>query len=525
MQSVDIYRGNGQLFASVKPDDQSGQTKAIMGANRITLSWEDSRHLEFKINDYCHVFGEKYTLVSEPYVTKLSVFHFRYQVEMVSQGELLARCNYLFLGDNNTLKETDFSLMGNAQDFMNLLVTNLQRIDTSYTLGEVIPTDYKLLTFAAENCYNALGRIAEAFNTEFWLIGTTIHLAKKQRDTGFTSKHGKGNGLYEITAQPPSDGSSVVTRLYAYGSDKNIPPEYQNFTKRLKLPGGADYIEKNTSLFGVIEFTKIFDDIYPQRTGTVSGVNLLNPFEFGDGSIDFDLNAYLIPGMSAKVTFNTGQLSGYTFDINKYEHVFKRVHINLNRDEAALEVPNNLMRPAIGDTYVFTDILMPPSYITNAETRLLAAATKLLNDISVPQKKYTVVFDPVYLRRLNRAPQIGDLIWITDSQLGLQRKIRITSTTRKIVNEFEITVEVADLITAGKIELVINGQNANTRDIIDLDKYLQTNPTLNNNVIGELRIKQGTIAFDPTGVPTTSTMTGFTQLVVENATGKVYRKV
>ncbi len=522
MQTVDIYR-NGVFFVSVKPDDQSGQTKSIMNGNRIMLSFEDSRYIDFKLNDYCTVFGETYVLASTPVRNKLSVYRFTYQVEMVSQGELIARANYLFLGDDNSLKESDFSMMGTAADFMKLLKMNLDRIDPTYVIGQVIPTDYKNLSFAADNCYNALGRIADAFNTEFWLIGKTIHLIKRQNDTGWTFQHGQNRGLREITPQPPDDGSSIVTRLYAYGSDKNIPSDYRNFTKRLKLPGGIDYLEKNVSDYGVIEFTKIFDDIFPQRTGKVTGTNLLDPFEFTDGGIDFNLNEFLIPGTTAKVTFNTGQLSGYTFEIRQYNHGLKRVHLLLNKDEKSLDIPNASLRPAIGDTYVFTDILMPPSYITDAENRLMTAAQKLLDDISVPQEKFTVVFDPVFLKKKNIAPQIGDLIWIRDSQLGLQRKIRVTSTTRKIVNEFEVTVEVADLITAGTIQLVINGQDANTRDIIDLDRYLQNNPTLNNNVIGDLNVKQGTIKF--TDLPTTSTTSGFSEILVENTTGRLFRKI
>jgi hypothetical protein len=405
---------------------------------------------------------------------------------------------------------------------MDLLLQNLHRNDTEWKLGEVVPSTYKNLTFSGENCYNALVRIAEEFETEFYFVGKTIHLGKKIRDTGYSYKHGRNQGLREITPQPV-EGGGVVTRLYAFGSEKNLPSDYRNYSRRLRMTDGELYLEQNTDIYGVIEFTKVFDEIFPNRTGKVTGVDALDPFSFIDSSIDFNINDYLLPGITAKVTFNTGQLKGYTFDIRSFDWPTKEVVILLNKDERAIEVPSTSLRPAIGDEYVLVDIIMPPTYIEAAEAALTIAAAKLLQEVSVPQQKYAIVFDPTYLRRKNQFPGIGDLIWITDEGFELERKIRVTSTTRNIVNEWDLSVELADTITANRIDVIVNNQSSNSRDIVDLEKFLQNNSTLNNNVIGDLNIKQGTARMPD--IPTTSSMGGFSELVIDNITGKVFRKV
>lgn len=521
MQTIDIYR-SASLFVTIKPDEESSQSKSIMGPNVIRLTFEDSRYIPFKINDYCTVFGEKYILLSSPAVTKLSQYFFRYTIELSWEGALLSRVDYFFLGDDNTLKEPDFSLMGNSNTFMDLLLQNLHRIDTAWEIGEVQPTGYKNITFNSENCYNALARIAEEFETEFIIEGKRINLAKRQKDTGYSFKHGRNLGLRELTPQPV-DGTSVVTRLYAYGSEKNLPSDYRNFTRRLKMTDGLLYVEKNVDQYGVIEHIKIFDEIFPNRTGTVTGINAIDPFEFSDSSIDFNLNDYLLPGITAKVTFNTGQLSGYTLEIKSYDHTNKRLKLLLSKEEKALDIPNVNIRPAIGDKYVFVDIVLPQSYIDAAEAKLKTEAIKLLDLISEPQLKYAIVFDPTYLKKRNIYPKIGDLIWIKDEHFEVERRIRVTSTSRRIVNEDELTVEVSDTVSAGKIDIIINAQNSTAREVVDLEEYLKNNSTLNNRIVGDLSIKQGSII--ATDLPTTTMTTGFSSIVIDNVTGKIYRKI
>lgn len=620
MHTIDIYRA-GSILTTIKPDNSAIQKKAVMGDNSLSISFDDYRYLGLQIQDYCTVFGERYVISTQPIITKKSKLFFSYQLNLVSEGTTLHNIQYLFLGSDNSLKETDFSLMGNADTFIDLMLANTQRIDNSWVKGEVLPTDYINITFSKQDCYSALAAIAAAFNTEFWLIGKTIHLVQKEVDTGRVFKQGKGNGLYEITPQP-LDGTGIITRLYIYGSDKNLPPLYAGGATRLQVPGpnecyvsnvttkvvtnhitgteqitfffdppsspditgieiswvsldlaitGSDsgpntsprvltmpnldeynftfktlspggcsdkttvpvilgtvstiipvlnnaiaYVEKNVEKYGVIEGVEVFDDIYPHRTGTVSGVDATNPFVFSDGDMDFDLNSFLLPGTSAKVTFNTGQLAGYTMELSAYDDATKKFTMLINKDETALQIPSDDIRPAIGDTYVLVDIFLPQSYISAAEAALLQAAQEAIGDLSQQQRKFNIVFDPTYLKRKVYAPQIGDLIWLQDDQFVIDRKIRVVSTSRNLTNEYDITVDVADEISTGLVASLVNTSNTNTSDITSINNTLDNKRVLNQKFVGGIVIDQ---------IPTTATLTGFSELVIENTTGIVHKKV
>lgn len=623
MTTVDIYR-SGSLFVTIKPDASSNQSKKVMGENVVNISFEDSRFIQFAINDYCMIYGEKYILTKLPVYTKLSTYKHTYGLTMQAEGTELVRAQYLFLGELNTLTEADFSLMGTADQFIDLVLQNANRTSSGWLKGQVINGGYKNLTFSKDNCYNALGKIAEAFETEFWIIGKTIHLTKRSNDTGYAFKHGRNNGLYEINRTNLND-SDIVTRLYTFGSDKNLPPTYPG--KRLRLPGyypytitnitcdlfeasGTDnfyhinfspvtatgvtlirveyrihgtttvvgnfdagnggaasfnlpinnydfrfitiggiangqatswvninsiitdpifaagffpYIESNVSKYGVIEYTEIFDDIFPTRTGKVTSVNVSDPFKFYDTSIDFNINTQLLPGITPKVVFNSGQLAGYEFDISRFDNATKEITILQNKDERNITVPSPDLKAAIGDEYILVDLVMPQSYVEAAEILLRNKAQAFLDQLSQPQLSYTMVIDPVFMKRTKRTLQIGDLIWIIDLQLELSRKIRIVSVSRNIVNEFSYQVDLSDIVSPGTISLILSTQQSSSQDINDINQFLANNSVFNNTVIGDFKIKQGSIIAGD--LPSTNSLTGFSEIVIENSTGKVHRKI
>ncbi|MBO9660863.1 MAG: hypothetical protein J7527_18720, partial [Chitinophagaceae bacterium] len=501
----------------------------------------------------------------------------------------MAKVQYLSLGDDNTLKEGQFSITGKAIDFMRLIIQNCQRLSPTYdfTLNQVIDSDYKTISFTTINCLDALARIAEAFDTEYWIEGTRLSLIPISRNTGYAFRQGKQKGMYELLRKNV-DNTNVITRLYAFGSEKNIPENYRNFSKRLKLPGqerktpmniawsitdNGDgnntyhiswdppqvidatkiyiwarkidgtgfmyshsasvegpahfvvpygdynftfatvitgdiptyslpeipfiastqqpvfpsppeilYLEKNIDQYGLWEATVTFDEIYPHRTGKVTGINAGNVFEFTDSGIDFDINNYLLGGAAAKITFNTGQLSGFSFEIRSYDHDDKKIILVPSKTERQLDLPSADFKPAIGDEYVITDIKMPQSYIDHAEAELLSAAKNYLDEISQPQVAYNLIFDPVFLRNKGYQLRIGDLIWIIDPDLQVNRKIRIVASTRNIVEENDLQVEVADATSKTQLQALSSGQSALNQSVADVNNKLQNNALLNNRI-------------------------------------------
>lgn len=628
MQQVQIYRGDLPLFA-IKPEDDSSQLKKIMGENELRINFVHNQFIDFKIGDKAQVYDEWYYLNRLPEVTKVSSREFQYTMLLQSTNSVLQRLQYLFLGSDNSLKEGDFSLTGKAVDFINLIIQNAQRLYPGFDFkpGQIIDTDYKTLTFSADTCFSALSKIAQAFDTEYWIEGMTISLTKMRRDTGYQFKLGQKKGLYEIIRQTV-DNQNVVTRLYAFGSDKNLPENYRSGSKRLKLPSSARktvtnvywtivdngdgtntytfhwdppeivdavavaiykhpvgssetlsgflygsvagpqsgvlpygdyefvfrtfdssgqiiegyynsppvlisnavtqpvlkfageiiYIEKNVDRYGLSEATIIYDDIFPHRTGKVTGVNAGDEYEFTDAGIDFNVNDYTLPGMTAKVTFNSGQLSGYTFELSSFDNATKKFRFVKNKNERSIDIPNPLLRPAIGDEYVLIDIKMPQSYIDAAEAELKARAEAELDVIAEPQMAYKLTFDPVFIKTKGYKLQLGDLIWIVDSDFGVNRQFRIVSVQRGVVNETDYSVEVADTLREPRIAAIETGQGVLTSSVRLLNSDLQNAAILNNRVIGDLIItEQGAIKFDnlPSG-------TGLTAVGI-GADGRLYK--
>lgn len=520
--SIDIYR-RADLLITIKPDSTSVQNTQVCGDNFIQLDFKLGAYVKFQIDDWCTVFDQKYYVVenTQP-VTKIGRYEYRYSLKLKAEAHLLEKIMYLGLSSNNELREPEFSLMGDAQTFVDLILSNFERSQSEQVIGwasgQVLPTDYKLLTFSSDSCLSALSKVAQAFETEWWISDKKISLTKKGTDTGITLKHGRARGLYEILRQAAPD-TNIVTRVWPYGGKKNIPYDYGSERLMVKIRGTiflngqtyeilTDYFQQNTSTYGVIEQTVIFDDIYPHRTGTVTAVDATDPFKFFDVAMDFDLNDYLMPGMSAKVAFNTGQLAGYQFEIQNYNHGTKEVKMLKNTSETALDVPSDSLRPAIGDEYVFVDIKLPTDYVIDAEEQLFLATMDYLERYSSPQYSFSIKLDPVYVKRNGLSFTIGDQLWVTDSALEIDRKIRITQVSRKIVEENEYTLTLSDTVSQGTLERITNNISTAQMGVQQISNQLQNGALFNGRLI----------------VPETSDVTGMFPIYVDG-NGKIYRKV
>lgn len=81
--------------------------------------------------------------------------------------------------------------------------------------------------------------------------------------------------------------STYATRIYAFGSTKNIPSDYRPVDetvvvngvvqKRLMLPEGTPYIDAYPDMTTeeAVEQVVIFDEVYPRRTGIMSDVTTI----------------------------------------------------------------------------------------------------------------------------------------------------------------------------------------------------------------------------------------------------------
>lgn len=113
------------------------------------------------------------------------------------------------------------------------------------------------ITVDSQKCWQALALVNEKWDVNFIVRGRNIYVGTTGIQANHIFKYGLGKGLYEIVQNADSD-QSVVTRLRAYGSEKNLPSHYYadlgvkylaNITKvvtastNIELELDIDYVE------------------------------------------------------------------------------------------------------------------------------------------------------------------------------------------------------------------------------------------------------------------------------------------
>ncbi len=298
-----IKRGDTKI-AVVRPEGQVS-TK-IMAEETVSMEFELPKRITFLTNDSVEVYGNTYYLGNEPVVNRINNRKYHYTLQFVSVKYELSKVQCFYPNNQNHLTVSEWSAIADASKLIDLVVQNANRVQSGWSVGTVTSTESKQVDFNGDNCLSVLAKIAEAFKLEYWVDNDkSIHFEECKQISGYSFQYGMQKGLKEIT-RTPLDNSNIVTRLYAFGGEKNLPTNYRNFSKKLRMP--VPYLEKNTNKYGIIEHTKTFGDIYPKRVGKVTVVSENNPLLFTDDTLDFDLNeidakgtTILINKVSAKV--------------------------------------------------------------------------------------------------------------------------------------------------------------------------------------------------------------------------------
>lgn len=432
-----IYKKDDTQRADVTVDNSSVLKHTLLGQNTIALSFVLEEYIDFAIGDYINFKGTTYKALKQPVVKKATAVSYNYNIDFYSP-----QYDY-----DNTLMilngETDFVLRGKIDTFLNLINENMNRnvVGNPYVLNS-FPNDtpYKDMAFNGESCLNALQKVCKEFEVEYSIDnnGTGLDIAYNLGVTTALAFEFK-QGLRNIERKETNDGV-FATRLYAFGGTRNVIfGDYG--AKRIRL-GSPYYIEQNVASFGVIEKQIIFDEIYPRREGTISAEGA-DEFIFYDTGMDFDINNQLT-SETAKVTFNTGILSGYTFEIFKYDNATKEFTLNAITDDQDTTLPNPTRKPTVGDKYVIHDIKMPATYITAAENELATKASAYLGQHSLPNVVYDIAPDPVYFENNLIDLKAGDLITINDTDFGITIETKIIDITQSVANPYVYQIKVGN---------------------------------------------------------------------------------
>lgn len=481
------------------------QKVTLLGEDVVTLTVESVRPIAFEIGDVMNVYGRAYRLNRLPAVQKQGERLYTYEVEMEGAQYDLLRATYDLTIDttSNTLQDVQSdALTGGLRRFATVLISNANRVfPGQWALGECPDTAAdRTLTFGeTDNCLAVLQRLCKEFETEFEIAQAggvrTIHFKKVGQTFPFTFRYGRGKGLYALERQNVSS-ANIITRLKVYGSTRNITARYR--AQRLCLPGkkkGESFIEKGNAVnrFGVWEATKYFEDIYPKQKGRVTAVDAASELVFTDSAMAFDLSekvtskgadgkeetktTYLLPGTSAKVHFNSGNLSGYEFEVAKYDHATKTFTLKAFKDDRGETFPSKTsaaFRIGVGDEYSLLDIAPPQAVVDAAEKELEEAGNKYYDQNSQPKVQYGLTVAPDFLRSLagigveTHVFSVGDYIPVEDEALAIKKSVRVQSFTRNLLRPYDYQLTLSDTVTTSIINRIISDQ-------IETDKIIRMN--------------------------------------------------
>lgn len=486
MAELVIYREGGE-HATVHIGESVRRQWKLMGENKIVAPFSHPTALNFDLGDYIMHRGQQWRLNTPPSETKVA--RNRYEYELVFEGREYTWHNKQVMH----LGMTDFSFFGTAREVLQLIVDNINEIDPVWALGFIEETEPRHFEFSNQSCAQALSSSVESVGLEYNFEGTSLTVRQSIGDIleGIVLSYGKGNGLYSLTRQPVSDGN-VATRVYGYGSVENIPAGYRGGMQRLTF--AERKVENNIDIYGIIETAVIFDDIRPERTGDVTATS--NATSVTDSTLDFDLNSVIIDGQ-AKIVFKTGALAGNEFEIASYDHGTKNIKFLPNQEESGYVLPNETVKPSVGDQYTLVGIFMPQSYIDAAEAKLKTRTQEYAESVKHPALAYSLDIDVLQARAkgLDVNLNIGDKIRATDAEMNIDVILRAQSISYPLINEAKISATINDKATysvSERIRKEIASHGSEIREISKRSSELQRTNAIRRKELQSL-------IFDPDG--------------------------
>lgn len=462
----------------------------FMGECSVTVDIMSPIPIDFHIGDFLVYRGERFEINYDPSVIKTAKRQkcgdsFKYEkIKFNSLSDELTRADFLdyVINDNNIhfTALPNFSFFcSTVSDLASRIQANLNRVYTGANAWTVTvhpefvgKTDVSI-SVSNIKVWDALALANTEFGANFIIRGRTITIGTAGIAVGSMFSYGKGNGLFEIERNAEPD-QAIITRLRAYGSEKNLPPRYYNkitngsgnsyipnnmAVTHLMLPGFPTttqdpYIDSaNAAQLGVREGTVFFDgsdgneEIYPSIEGmTYNGVHIDvvqsaeqvtddGVWEIPEGEtsvnipnftitlydLGFDIRDYLIEGQTPAISMKTGMCAGREFEIVNVtqDEVTGYYTLECKRTEDAslgLVFPYYGYNVSSGDKFVLLYISMPPAYINAASTRLYNAAVAYLAKNDYVRYSYSPKVDNIFMQRqhdnaiLNSGTSIHDTI-------------------------------------------------------------------------------------------------------------------
>ena len=513
-----LYTKDDKKLLSLSVGDNSYRHRELMGENTLTLYFELSKHVEIPIGAYVDFGGERYTLMRPEALKMHHTRHFEYTLTLDSaQGKMK-----LWKMRNLVDGRLKFTLTAKPVEHLRLLVDNLNRREVGWSVGTCADDVEHLVSYDHASCWEALGRIAEEFKTEFEIVGRTINLGKveHERSNPLSLAYGKGKGFISGVGRSNQGDNPPTEVLFVQGGERNIDAsKYGSSTLHLPKQGQIKYdgqhFEGEAGYDAARANTYIVDDlglsvrrhggqiisgaedsldassIYPKRVGKVSEVIVENAkknfYDFVDASLPdaLNYNDCLIAGEKMTVIFQSGMLAGREFEV-KYHHDIKGTKKSRRFEIVPQEVdgqtmPNATYCPRVGDEYAVFHCQLPQVYISQpaqkvgAEWDMLRKAVKHLYEHEQQTFTFTGELDGIWARRnwvnVGGRLRLGSFVRFTDPQFQPQGvDVRIIGIKDNINNPHAPQIELSNAPLSGSFSTTISKLEAQKLEAEQLTK-------------------------------------------------------
>ena len=246
--TLPIYSPKGKLLYEM-PNIFVGckERKELMKEDYVELHFNLAEPVFFPIGSYCTWHDKVYqvTEIQSPtydsntggykYELKLEAYYFAWKNRM-----------YKYKSEYNNTLEASFNLTANLEEQVRTLVRCLNNVEGmcyngTEKYGFYVPKDdddlkkVKTQSYSSVNYIDALAQIAEAWDTEWWVIGNVIHFGKCQDAEGTNVDFILGKNVESMDGSKSE--TDYATRVYAFGSSNNLPANWDKGDVELTVTG------------------------------------------------------------------------------------------------------------------------------------------------------------------------------------------------------------------------------------------------------------------------------------------------
>lgn len=455
-----IYSAQGVILLEISSIGMGSKGYySLMQHDYIVLNFSLQSPIDFGIGSYVDLTGQfddalggklsKKYYVTEKQTPTYNATTGGYDYELRFNAYYWLWNNYIFkYTPESAGSEASWSLTAALDVHLGVFLRNLSSLGFTfngqaytYSIDGTVQNKAVAMTYDNVHLLDALFSLGgkDYYDCDVWITENVIHFGRCE--LGTSVKIERGVEAQDIT-RSDSKGT-FATRIYAFGSTRNIPTNYRPVDeqmvvngvvqKRLMLPQGTPYIDAypNMSQTEVIEDIVVFDDIYPRRVGTLQNVtsrtetvenedgtqSTYTYYRYKDSGLTFDED-YILEGQNLQVTFQSGKLNGMTFGVtfnpdgaSPAEQLWEIV----GNEDYGRFLPDETIKPEDGDEYILSGFniqLVSDQYIPAAEQELLQKAQEYVNKTKVDDGTYTATLrsDWVFADQIHRTFDVGQKI-------------------------------------------------------------------------------------------------------------------